>query len=341
MSSPLRVLYALWHYPHLSESYVRAEIRAVRTLGVDVHVWAQDPGTAPYESDVPHSYGDLEKVVGEFRPHLIHTHWLRQPRRMKELRATGLPVTVRGHGFDSSRKKAVKAASDPMVAAAFPFPQFVPRLPWRRKKILGVPVGFDASLYSPGTNKDRRLVVRVGVGIPSKDYRSFFEIAKRCPDHRFVLAVCPAYTVEYYIDEIVAMNAELGNPAEIRHNLQHEEVAELLRGAGIYLHTSLPREPYGMPISIAEAMASGCYVIGRKLGISPSYIGDAGVTYSSVARAASQVRATLDWSDAEWEAARTRSVDRAFGNFVGTEVLAPIVSAWREIARAKQTRVGV
>jgi hypothetical protein len=30
MSSPLRVLYALWHYPHLSESYVRTEIRAVR-----------------------------------------------------------------------------------------------------------------------------------------------------------------------------------------------------------------------------------------------------------------------------------------------------------------------
>ncbi|MEX2207046.1 MAG: glycosyltransferase [Myxococcota bacterium] len=341
MSLPLRVLYALWHYPHLSESYVRSEIRAVRALGVDVQVWAQDPGTAPYESDVPHFYGDLGKVVAEFRPHLIHTHWLRQPRHMKELRATELPVTVRGHGFDSSRQKAMKAASDPMVAAAFPFPQFVPRLPWRRKKIFGVPVGFDASLYSPGIHKDRRLVARVGVGIPSKDYGSFFEIARRCPDHRFVLAVCPAYTVEHYIDEIVAMNAALGTPAEIRHSLQHEEVAELLREAGTYLHTSRPGEPYGMPISIAEAMASGCYVIGRKLGISPSYIGDAGVTYSSVARAAAQVRATLAWSDADWHAARTRSVNRAFGNFVSTDVLAPIVSRWREIAGAKEGRAGV
>ena len=124
MNPPLRVLYALWHYPHLSESYVRSEIRAVTELGVDVQVWAQDPGTAPYESDVPHFYGDLEQVVAEFRPHLIHTHWLRQTRRIKELRATGLPVTVRGHGFDSSRKKALKAARAPMVMAAFPFPQF-------------------------------------------------------------------------------------------------------------------------------------------------------------------------------------------------------------------------
>jgi len=333
LNPPLRVLYALWHYPHLSESYVRTEIRAVRTLGVEVCVWAQDPGTAPYESDVPHFYGDLEKVVAEFRPHLIHTHWLRQPRRMKELRALGLPVTVRGHGFDSSRKKAVKAVRDPMVAAAFPFPQFVPRLPWRRRKILGVPVGFDASLYSPGTHKDRRLVVRIGVGIPSKDYRSFFEIASRCPDHRFVLAVCPAYTAEYYVDEILAMNAALGNPAEIRHSLQHEQAAELLREAGIYLHTSRPNEPYGMPISIAEAMASGCTVIGRKLGTSASYIGEAGVTYSSVEQAAAQVRATLSWSDAHWEAAQQRSIARAFGNFSSTEVLAPIVSRWREIAR--------
>ncbi len=341
MNPPLRVLYTLWHYPHLSESYVRSEIRAVRALGVDVQVWAQDPGTAPYESDVPHFYGDLEKVIADFRPHLLHTHWLRQPRRMKELRATGLPVTVRGHGFDSSRKKAIKSASDPMVVAAFPFPQFVPRLPWRRKKILGVPVGFDASLYSPGTNKDRRLVVRAGVGIPSKDYRSFFATAARCPDHRFVLALCPAYTVEHYVDEIVAMNAELGNPAEIRHSLQHEELAELLREAAIYLHTSLPGEPYGMPISIAEAMASGCYVIGRRLGVSPSYIGEAGVTYRSVKQATSQVLATLRWSDAEWEAARKRSVDRAFGNFVSTDVLAPIVARWREISHSTEGRTGV
>ena len=48
----------------------------------------------------------------------------------------------------------------------------------------------------------------------------------------------------------------------------------------------------GMPISIAEAMASGCYVIGRKAGNSPSYIGDAGVTYSSVDQAVAQVRRT-------------------------------------------------
>ncbi len=336
MSLPLRVLYALWHYPHLSESYVRSEIRAVRALGVEVQVWAQQGGTAPYPSDVPHFYGDLEKVVAEFRPHLIHTHWLRQPRRMTELRATGLPVTVRGHGFDSSRKKALKAVRNPMVSAAFPFPQFVPRRPWLRRKILGVPVGFDASLYAPGHDKDRRLVARVGVGIPSKDYRSFFEVASRCPDHRFVLAVCPAFTAEHYIDEIVAMNRELGNPAEIRHNLQHEEVAELLREAAIYLHTTLPGEPFGMPISIAEAMASGCHLIGRNLRYSRRYIGEAGVSYANVEQAAAHVRRTLAWSDSDWTAASKRSVDRAFANFVSTDVLAPMVARWREIAHASE-----
>jgi glycosyltransferase involved in cell wall biosynthesis len=255
---------------------------------------------------------------------------------MKELRASGLPITVRGHGFDSSRKKARKAARDPLVAAAFPFPQFVPRLPWNRRKIHGVPVGFDATLYSPGTNKDRRLVARAGVGIPSKDYNFFFEVAKRCPDHRFVLALCPAYTVEYYVDEVVAMNEALGRPAEIRHGLQHEQVAELLREAGIYLHTSLPDEPFGMPISIAEAMASGCTLIGRKLGVSAEYIGDAGVTYTSLDQAVAQVQRTLAWSDAEWAAAGKRSVERAFGNFESTKSLEPIVARWREIARAAE-----
>ena len=341
MNQPLRVLYALWHYPHLSESYVRSEIRAVRALGVEVFVWAQEPGSAPYTSEVPYAYGPLEKVVAEFRPHLIHTHWLRQPRRMKELRAIGLPVTVRGHGFDSSRKKAAKAARDPMVAAAFPFPQFVPRLPWKRRKILGVPIGFDATLHSPGTKKDRRLVARVGVGLPSKDYRFFFEAAKRCPDHRFVLGLCPAHANEHYTGEVVATNAELGSPAEIRVSMQHEEVAELLREAGIYLHTTLPDEPFGMPISIAESMASGCYVIGRNLGVCKRYIGEAGVTYTSLDQAVSQVRATLAWSDAQWDAAARRSIERARRNFVSTETLAPIVARWREIAEAKEVRAGV
>jgi glycosyltransferase involved in cell wall biosynthesis len=126
-----------------------------------------------------------------------------------------------------------------------------------------------------------------------------------------------------------------------RHSLQHEEVADLLREAAIYLHTSRPNEPYGMPISIAEAMASGCYVVGRKLATSPRFIGDAGVTYSSVDQAVAHVLRTLTWSDAEWEAAGKRSVDRAFGNFVSTEVLAPMVARWRGIAQAKEWRAEV
>jgi len=332
VSLPIRVLYALWHYPHLSESYVRWEIRAVRSLGVEVEVWAEERATAPYPSEVPYHFGELEKVVADFQPHLIHSHWLRQPRRITALREIGLPVTVRGHSFDGSRKKVVKALRDPMVRAAFPFPQYVPRRPWLRRRVLGIPAGFDPSTHSPGENKDHRLVVRTGVALPTKDYRTFFEVALRCPDHRFVLALCVAFKAEHCVDETVELNRALGEPAEIRHDLQHEEVAALQRQAGIYLHTTRPDEPFGMPISIAEAMASGCYVIGRDLPHSRRYVGPAGAAYSSVAEAAALVKQTLSWSNDDWTAASKRSVDRAFGNFVSTDVFAPMVARWREIA---------
>lgn len=334
MDEPLRVLYALWHYPQLSESYVRAEIRAVTKLGVAVEVWAQERPLATYTSDVPHHEGSIEQAVARFRPHVIHTHWLRQPKRMKELRGLGLPITARGHSFDSSRKKVVRTVRDPLLAAAFPFPHFIPRRPWLRRKVVGVPAAFDPALYSPGERKDRRLVARVGTALPGKDYETFLEVARRCPEHRFVLALCPAHKAEHWVGEFIAMNRALGEPVEIRVGIQHEEVAALLREAAIYLHTFSPDETFGMPISIAEAMASGCYLLARDLSVARSYLAEAGNTYRSADEAAALVAATLAWDEARWQAAGKRSADRAFSNFEGTRVLVPMVERWKEIAAA-------
>ncbi len=72
----LKVLYALWHYPQLSESYVRTEIAAVRQMGIEVEVWSEEAVAAAFESEVPVHRGKLSEVIARARPDLVHTHWL-------------------------------------------------------------------------------------------------------------------------------------------------------------------------------------------------------------------------------------------------------------------------
>jgi len=114
--------------------------------------------------------------------------------------------------------------------------------------------------------------------------------------------------------------------------LQHEDVATLICRAGIYLHTNDANSRFGMPISISEAMASGCFLIARRSPAAYDYVQDAGDLYESPEEAADLVKQTAGWSQLRWKDAQRRSVDRAFSNFLNVGVLEPLVGQWRSLA---------
>jgi hypothetical protein len=87
-----------------------------------------------------------------------------------------------------------------------------------------------------------------------------------------------------------------------------------------------------MPISIAEAMASGAHVIARRVPPATDYVGNAGRLYDTEAEAAALLRETLGWSDAEWRAAGLRSVEHAFSRHVDSLALRPILDCWLGLA---------
>jgi glycosyltransferase involved in cell wall biosynthesis len=252
-----------------------------------------------------------------------------------ELKKCSLPLTVRGHGFDFSIELAERLNQNPRVKSFYLFPHFADQCPSVNGKIKPLPVIFNADLYYPSQERDRRLVLRVGCALPSKDYRSFMETALLCPRHRFVLVLCKAHAFEFYADEFIELNKKLGNPVDLRINMQHEDVAHLIRQAGIYMHTVCLDGPHatpiGMPISIAEAMASGCYILGRRCSASAYYIQNAGKLYDTTEEAAALIRETEDWNDRQWQEAARCSIDRAYGNFVSVHVLETIVNDWRKI----------
>lgn len=336
-----RVLYALWHYPQLSESCVEAELRQMRRWGVHVEVWRETAPVSPYPSDVAVHSGSFADAVREARPDVVHVHWLGfAAQQARELAAAGRPVTIRPHGFEFTPELLRRMLQHSWVRAVYAFPHQVAAAGLADPRLRALPAAFDSELFKPYRRKDRTLVVRTAAALPSKDIPLFFELAKRLPGHRFVFAGVTCNQRESYVEELRAMHAAMRSPAEIAFDLPQGDAAALVAQAGLYLHTAkLPGSagatPIGMPISIAEAMATGAHVLVPETAELVAYAGEAGSPYHGLEHAAQLISATAGWTEREWTSAWHRSVERAFGNFADALQLRPMFEDWSECARVE------
>jgi len=185
-----RILYVLWQYPQLSETYIEAEIRCMVRLGAHVEVWREmQQAATPHPTSVPIHDGPLADGVRRVRPDVIHVHWLGfATKRAASLAELGIPVTVRLHGFDTSREACRAILEHPWIRAVYAFPHHLDLVGRNDPRLRAIPAAFDTALFRPSAGKNRRLVVRTGSALPSKDPTLFFEVANRLPNHRFVLA---------------------------------------------------------------------------------------------------------------------------------------------------------
>jgi glycosyltransferase involved in cell wall biosynthesis len=334
---PLRVLYALYHYPQASETYIEAEIGHMRRLGVEVEVWSEAYVATPYASVVPVHVGPLEQAIDVARPDVLHTHWLNCAVNYEPVAAArDIPMTARAHGFETT-PSSIKALLDrPTVQRVFLYEHQRAALGMHHPRLTVICNGFDTTLFAPTHAKDRKLVVRTAAALASKDLGFFLELAKRFPRHRFVLAVIACNHRETYVGELLEMRSRLASPAEIRVNLTHAEAAALIAEAGIYVHTVRPAgeadaTPIGQPVSIAEALATGCYVLVRDLPPLVDYVGEAGASYRDLEAAAGLIAATTGWDEAGWRLAAHRAIDRAWSRHAGDSAFRPVYDAWVEI----------
>jgi glycosyltransferase involved in cell wall biosynthesis len=332
----LRVLYLLMHYPQLTESYMRWEIEYMRRRGVQVEVWTELPDApAPFQTDVRIHRGPIEDAIASLRPHLAHVHWLNVVARVRDAVArAGLPLTVRGHSFEFKRKTIERLQADPVVRRIYLYPRFISELA-STDKVSPLSTPFPGHLYPPAREKDTRLVLRCGAALPAKDFETFFAVAERCPEHRFVLVVGRATGHEGYADELVALNRARGSPVEIHVNLQTEEIAPLVARAGIFLHTFGADCDFGQPTGICEAMATGAYVIARRSAGTRALLGDVGAFYDDADEAAARIQKSLTWSEDRWQAARRAASERAFQRHADTRVLPRVLEDWLAIRRGR------
>jgi hypothetical protein len=341
LSRPMRVLYVLWHYPQLSESYIEAEILCMKRWGVHIEVWSECGVGSPYEPSVPVHRGSLEEAIAACKPDIIHVHWVQfAVGQGAKLQASGLPVTVRAHGFEVTDQGIRQMLELPSLRRAFFFPHQITSFP-NEPRLKPMTCAFDTTLFGPEPKKDRHLVVRTSAGLASKDLQLFFEVAKRLPGHQFVLAVVTAKFKEQYIEELINMAKSMQSPAEIMVDVPRDKVAALVKQAGIYLHTATPPDneggtPIGMPISITEAMATGAHVLVRELPPLNSYFGSTASIYRDADHATKLIAETASWPESKWKKAWTSSVDYAFDHHADEAVLRPMFEEWCAIFEPRQ-----
>ncbi|MCW5892484.1 MAG: glycosyltransferase [bacterium] len=336
LARPLRVLWAVRGWPQLSEASVRVEIDCMRRFGVEAAVWREQPGAVCFMHDAPVFDGALPAALQAFAPHVVHAHGLPWGLAQRAAAAAaGVPLTVRGHGSDFDPALVDGLLAEAIVAGVYLVPHQARRFAGE-PRVRALAAAFDPTRNRPQGTKDPRLVVRCAAARRSEDLPAFLRIATRRPEQRFVLALARLPGVPGVVEEIAALGRSLGDPVALRIDCGHDEVAALLAEAGVYLHTHGLDEPYGQPQSIAEAMASGCFVLARACPESQAYVGDAGRLWATEDQAVACLAETASWDEAGWAAARLRAVDRAYARHVDRLALRPLLDDWLRLADAME-----
>ena len=333
--SPLKVLYVLNSYPQLSESYAEYELRKMCDFGFEIEVWRRQKPDSLYHSDIKIHDEDLREVVSKIKPDLIHIHWLGIAKIILPfIDDLNIPTTIRAHSFDTTKKSIKFCTKRSFVKKIYCFPQHFDDFNDAKLKIQNTV--FDTKIFKPHQNKNKRLVVRGAAALPSKSLPFFIRLAKELPDFKFILAVVKCHDNDDYINELKKLASSISSPVEIRTNLSRESYTELVSEAGIYLHTVEKKlMNVGMPISISEAMATGCYVVASNNEPMKCYIGESGKTYNDMSEAKKIIKDTELWSDHEWDKTWKNSVERAFAKHADETILRPMFFDWIDFAAKK------
>ncbi len=325
----MRVLYVLGNYPQASESYIESEINYARSRGVEIEVWSplEGKGDAPL---VRVHRGDVRTAVAEFKPNLIHTHHLVTALEILP-RIPTVPATVRAHSFDWTVPRAMTTLAVPSVRSIYAFPHFAKQAD--NCRVVPMPVAYDASLYDATFDKPviPNKVVRLAAGRRGKGLEDFLAVSEIIgPKADFHMALCQVRGDEKYALEMGWRSKRHGVHGLI--NIGRRDAVEMIRTAGIYLDTSDPTgHAFGMPISIAEALASGAIVLARDCPAAREYLGEAGAVYNDVEEAAQYIEVALSLPQAAVDASRmvARQRARAFRSDV---VLPRLIEDWNRFA---------
>lgn len=327
----MRVLLLLGNYPQLSETYITTEIDFLMRSGISVEVWSQSITTPGIPEQTKVHRGLLKDAVARFNPDIAHVHFLFPAGEYSKLLGdTKVPMTVRGHSFDFDRARAAQVAEIERIKKIYLFPHFARMC--SSSKIVSLPVAYNSTRYVPYEKKNRKMVLRTSAGKRNKGLGDFFAAAAICHEFSFTLAAADVGEDKNYFSELGQLNSRVSDGrVSLFRNASWSEVAKLTLEAGIYLDTNDPTgHHFGMPISIAESLATGSVVLAQDGPAAREYLGNAGMVYRSPSEAAFLIKETLKWDEEKWTSIRKTAIERA-RSFSDEVVLSRIVADWHSL----------
>jgi hypothetical protein len=301
MTKP-RVLYILYHYPQISETYIKTEIEAVQPE-CEIKVVSLHHADVAYRNHPPFLQTSdpalIREAVNEFQPHVLHTHWLTQVPTLayfagyfaEGLASAQIPFTVRAHSFDvlgsdgSHVRRAAPLINSELCLGVFTFP-FTRKI-FRAANVNedrlhdSYPVVNYRRFHNPSPNGPA--VMNVGACLPKKQMSDFLELAARLPDKEFNL-----YAMGYKVEDMRRLNKASGRPVTIVPPVEPENMPAEYKKHGWLVYTAARNEnTVGWPIAVAEAQAAGVGVCVPNLRSDfRDYVGPAGFLYDSIGEVA-------------------------------------------------------
>jgi glycosyltransferase involved in cell wall biosynthesis len=290
-----RVMYVVECYPAITETYIQSEIDALRDeyeIRILALQQAEHPNQSPHPAFEIADPARMHAAIEEFRPHVLHTHWLVHVPLLGDLaRRTGVPFTVRAHSFDGIWNETEAIPAQILDVSAILNSDLclgVLGFPFMRENFERAGVRHEKIFASyPILNYDRFLdrsangaaVMTGGAGRAPKQMEDFLDLAAGLPGVEFNL-----YAIGHHVEKLRRLNSLAGNRVNIRQPVQPFLMPGEYKNHRWLVETaSLEVNARGWPIMVAEAQASGVGVCMRNIRSDlQEYVGDCGFLYDSI-----------------------------------------------------------
>lgn len=288
---PLHVLGVNAQFPLLSETYIADELGALAANGARLGFVRINKPVAPMRIEAP-VWGDLATAVREFEPDVIVMHWVGVAQMLSEqLAALRIPYAVRSHGFDTDRGAVERVLADPLCLGVWAYPTATQGFPGTYA--LPLLLTSHDRIPAPDEGRVRDLVLSSSAGLPKKDFDLLFAAMDQLPgvDRRIVVAATEEF--EQLPGELFERCGARTDPPLVQVNLPRDDVFALLARTALHVYTLRPENPFGMPMSVAEALCSGASVCLPDRPEARAYAGPGARFYSTADDIARHAREVL------------------------------------------------
>jgi hypothetical protein len=325
-------MYITHDYPQATEVYIEDELRCALSQGAMIAVWALAAASVP--EAMPQGVelqvgGDINALMNRFKPDVVHLHWMQWgPNVLDHFHSRGLPVTVRAHTDTTTERLAVYCAH-PAVKRIYMYPGQAEYFNVTHEKFFTRPMGVSRPIADVPRQRD--LVLRAA-STNQRAQTFVIDVAERMPhfNFRLVLGECHHITAPPNVAEIRRRVADPIENLRIDWNVSKAGMAKLFNRAGIYLFTFPEGKSAKMPLSIAQSLAAGCYVLAPNQPALARMIGTAGALYDSLDHACELLEQTRSWDDAKW-AAIEGAARRQAEPMLAHNAYADLVPYWRSL----------